>query len=320
MKSSSSRAHALAALLGIELNVTSHFEKFIASLGALLGVLVVAVVSLAVSSGTTAGLMTASMGASAVLLFVVPHGALSQPWPVVGGHVVSAAVGVACQQWLPAGLLTPALAVALSIVLMQYLRCVHPPGGATALMAVISGNEIHRLGFGYVLNPVLLNVLSMLVLALLFNNAFPWRRYPAALMKRHHHVQASGRLPEQSELTQEDFEAAMHKLNTFVDISSEDLIELVDLAREHAEERQPHPYAIELGRSYSNGRLGRHRSVRQIIDQQQGNKKHQDKVIYKTLAGAGAWETGICDAEEFRLWARFEVESRDGRWVKVKPQ
>ncbi len=317
MKSSTSLVHKLAFWLGVEHNVTSHSEKWIASLGALLGVVVVAVVSLAVTSGVTAGLMIASMGASAVLLFVVPHGALSQPWPVVGGHVVSAAVGVACYQWLPSLLWSPALAVALSIVAMQYLRCVHPPGGATALMAVIGGTEIHRLGFGFLLNPVLLNVMSMLVLAVLFNNAFPWRRYPAALMKRHH--ASIGRLPEQSELTQEDFEAAMHKLNTFIDVSSEDLIELVDLARQHAEVRQPHPAAIEPGHSYSNGRLGRHWSVRQIIDQQRGDKKGKDKVIYKTLAGDGAWQTGICEAEEFRLWARFEVESKDGRWVKMKP-
>ncbi len=317
MKSSTSLVHKLAFWLGVEHNVTSHAEKWISSLGALLGVVVVAVVSLAVTSGVTAGLMIASMGASAVLLFVVPHGALSQPWPVVGGHVVSAAVGVACYQWLPSLLWSPALAVALSIVAMQYLRCVHPPGGATALMAVIGGNEIHRLGFGFLLNPVLLNVMSMLVLAVLFNNAFAWRRYPAALMKRQHG--SVGRLPEQSELTQEDFEAAMHKLNTFIDVSSEDLIELVDLARQHAEVRQPHPAAIEPGHSYSNGRLGRHWSVRQIIDQQRGDKKGKDKVIYKTLAGDGAWATGICEAEEFRLWARFEVESKDGRWVKMKP-
>lgn len=307
--------HSLATLVGVEHNVTSHSEKFIASIGSLFGVLVVAIVSLSVTSGVTAGVMIASMGASAVLLFVVPHGALSQPWPVVGGHLVSAAIGVLCQQLFPGWFWTPALAVALSIVAMQYLRCVHPPGGATALMAVIGGNDIHRLGFEFLLNPVLLNVLSMLVLALVFNNLFPWRRYPAALMKRQH-AALSAKFSPQSELTQEDFEAAMHRLNTFVDISSEDLIELVDLARQHAEERSPHPATIEAGRTYSNGRLGRHWSVRQIIDQERHGKKGKSRVIYKTLAGAGAWETGICDAEEFRQWARFEVESRDGRWVR----
>lgn len=305
----------LGALIGIEHNSTSHAEKWIATAGSLLSILVVALVSLRITQGLTAGLMVASMGASAVLLFVVPHGALSQPWPVLGGHLLSAAAGVVCAKVFPDQWWTPALAVSASIVLMQYLRCVHPPGGATALMAVIGGPEIHALGFGFVLDPVLVNVGSMLVLALAFNNLFPWRRYPAAFAKRR---QAPIATPEAagSELTQEDFEAAMHKLNTFIDISTEDLIELVDLARQHAEEQRPHPATIRLGHSYSNGRLGKHWSVRQVIDQGQGNDHRKRKVIYKTLAGAGSWETGICGYEEFRQWARFEVVSREGRWVR----
>ncbi|MES2606009.1 MAG: HPP family protein [Pseudomonadota bacterium] len=315
MKLPSGFLHTLATLIGVEHDVTSRTEKFIASIGALFGILVVSIVSLSVASGVTAGMIIASMGASAVLLFVVPHGALSQPWPVIGGHLLSATAGVLCQHFFPGWFWTPALAVALAIALMQYLRCVHPPGGATALMAVIGGNEIHQLGFGFLLNPVLLNVLSMVVLALLFNNLFPWRRYPASLMKRQH-VSLSARFAPQSELTQEDFEAAMQRLNTFVDISTEDLIELVDLARQHADERSPHPATIMPGRSYSNGRLGRHWSVRQIIDQEEGNKN--GRVIYKTLAGVGAWRTGICEVEEFRQWASFEVESKNGRWVRVQ--
>jgi CBS domain-containing membrane protein len=304
-----------AAVVGVEHNVTSHMEKWIAAAGALLSLLVVALVSLRVTEGVTAGLMVASMGASAVLLFVVPHGALSQPWPVFGGHVLAAVTGVACQQLFPGQWWSPALAVAGAIVLMQYLRCVHPPGGATALMAVIGGPDIHGLGFGFVLDPVMVNVASMLLLALVFNNVFPWRRYPAALAKRFHVPATAGTA---SELTQEDFEAAMHKLNTFIDISTEDLIELVDLARQHAEEQRPHPSTIKLGHSYSNGRLGKHWSVRQVIDQAQGKDARKHKVIYKTLAGSGSWETGICGYEEFRQWARFEVASRDGRWVRAQ--
>lgn len=305
----------LAAVIGIENDVTSHAEKWISSAGALLAILVAALVVLRVTDGLSAGLLVASMGASAVLLFVVPHGALSQPWPVLGGHLLSALVGVLSQQLFPGQWWTAAVAVSVSILLMQYLRCIHPPGGATALMAVIGGPEIHELGYGFLLDPVLLNVACMLGLALLFNNLFPWRRYPAALAKRLHDSPRHKASPS-SELTQEDFEAAMHKLNTFIDISTEDLIELVDLARQHAEEQRPHPATIKPGHSYSNGRLGKHWSVRQVIDRGQG--KRGGKVIYKTLAGEGLWETGISGEEEFRQWARFEVVCRDGRWVRVQ--
>lgn len=317
MSSPQSLLRHIAALLGVEHDLTSHSEKWIAALGALLSILVVALVSVSAVDGLGAGLIIASMGASAVLLFVVPHGALSQPWPVLGGHLLSALVGVACREALPLPWLAAALAVSLSIVLMQYLRCVHPPGGATALVAVIGGTQIEALGFAYVLHPVLLNVAGMLLVALLFNNLFPWRRYPAFLMHRQQ-PKAVAQAERQLELTQEDFEAAMHKLNTFVDISTEDLIELVELARQHAEEQRPHPASIEAGRCYSNGRLGRHWCVRQVIDQETPGRRQ--RVIYKTMAGEGSWETGICGYEEFRQWARFEVQAQNGRWVRVQTE
>lgn len=317
MKSRYESLRQLAALVGVEHNVTSHPEKWIAASGSLLSILAVMLISLSVVTGPAAGLMIASMGASAVLLFVVPHGALSQPWPVVGGHLLSALIGVAAHLLVPNLVLAAALAVGLSILMMQYLRCVHPPGGATALIAVIGGQQIEALGFFYVLDPVLLNVVAMLVMAVVFNNLFPWRRYPAHLMKSKQ-AKAIAQAERRLELTQEDFAAAMSKLNTFIDIPGEDLIELVDLARQHAEQHRPHPSTILPGHIYSNGRLGRNWSVRQVIDQEQPGKRHKTRVIYKTLAGTGAWETGICSFEDFRQWARFEVRSQDGRWVRVQ--
>ncbi|MES3006695.1 MAG: HPP family protein [Pseudomonadota bacterium] len=308
----------MAAYCGVELSTTSHAEKMISGLGALLGILSVSIVSFWSLRGAGAAMVLASMGASAVLLFVVPHGALSQPWPLVGGHLISALIGVTVQQWFPEHLWTPALAVALAIIGMQYLRCVHPPGGATALAAVIGGAEIHSLGYGYLLYPVLVNVLGILVVALLFNSVFFWRRYPAYLTRRKH-LAVAGPLDRQLELTQEDFEAARQKLDTFIDVTTEELIELLELASRHAELHQQHPSSVQPGSCYSNGKLGRLWSVRQVIDENsaQGNRR-KDEVIYKTLAGDGSYDTGICEREVFRQWARFEVVLRDGRWVKCE--
>ena len=122
----------------------------------------------------------ASMGSSAVLLFAVPHGPLSQPWPVFGGHLVSALVGVTCVKLIPEPMLAAAIAVALAIGAMHYLRCIHPPGGATALGAVVGGDVVHQLGYQFVVTPVMLNATTILLVALLFNAPFGWRRYPAA--------------------------------------------------------------------------------------------------------------------------------------------
>jgi len=124
------------------------------------------------------------MGASAVLLFAVPHGPLSQPWPVLGGHFVSALVGVACTKAIAQPMLAAPVAVGLAIGSMHYLRCIHPPGGATALSAVVGGEPVHQLGFHFVLTPVLWNAAVILLVALLFNYPFTWRRYPLALARR----------------------------------------------------------------------------------------------------------------------------------------
>lgn len=126
-----------------------------------------------------AALLVASMGASAVLLFAVPEGALSKPWSVFGGHVLSALVGVGCAATIPDGGGAAAIAVGLSILLMSVCRCTHPPGGATALSAVIGGPAIHDMGFRYVFTPVLLNVCVMLVVAWIFY--LPTARYPVPL-------------------------------------------------------------------------------------------------------------------------------------------
>ena len=268
--------------------------------------------------GATSPWLATTMGASAVLLFVVPHATLSQPWPLLGGHLISAVIGVSCQRFFPDHLWTAALAVALAITAMQYLRCVHPPGGATALAAVVGGAEVHALGYGYVYYPVLLNILSILAIALMFNSLFFWRRYPAYLTRRRHTAVVAP-ADRQLELTQEDFEAAMQKLDTFIDVTTEELIELLELATRHAELHQQHPSSVRSGACYSNGKLGRLWSVRQVIDEDstQGNRR-KDEVIYKTLAGDGAYDTGICGREVFRQWARFEVVLREGRWVKCE--
>ncbi|NDP47214.1 MAG: hypothetical protein GZ085_02275 [Sulfuriferula multivorans] len=189
-------------------------------------------------------LAVASMGASAVLLFAAPHGALSQPWPVFGGHLVSAVIGVFCARWLVDNpVLAASLAVALSIGVMYGLRCLHPPGGATALYAVMGGDAVHALGYTYVLSPVLLNVLVIMVVAVVFNFPFHWRRYPQSWHravvesnKRANPLQAA---EEKAMIPHSDLVYALSQIDTFVDISEEDLQRIYALALKH-ESTHPH--------------------------------------------------------------------------------
>lgn len=304
----------ILSLLGIDANHTSHKEKLVATMGAALGIAAVYGVSLHYLDDLAAACMVASMGASAVLLFAVPHGALSQPWPVIGGHLIPALIGVTCHLGIPSPWLAAAVAVGLAVGAMSYLRCVHPPGGATALAAVIGGPAIHELGYGYLLQPVGVNLVLLLLMAVLFNNLFPWRRYPVSLMaKPSAPPQRSSRLS----LNHEDFAAAMLALDTYVDITSEELSALFEKASEHARAHQP-ALQIRVGACYSNGAHGHAWAVRQVIDMADKPRGPKTQVIYKVTAGADLYETGICRLAEFERWAAFEVEQERGHWLRRK--
>lgn len=122
-----------------------------------------------------------SFGASAVLIYGAPSADFSQPRNLIGGHLVSALSGVLAAQVVAGDVaLAAALGVSLAVVAMHVTRTLHPPGGATALIAVIGGPSIQALGFGYVLAPVLVGALIMLAAALVVNNLSdsPQRRYP----------------------------------------------------------------------------------------------------------------------------------------------
>ncbi len=234
--------------LGVELIVVSRKEKLVSALGATLAIYLVFAITQSVLPTSSAISVVASMGATAVLLFAVPHGALSQPWPLLGGHLISAVVGVCCTQAIDYPILAAAVAVGASIGLMQQLKCIHPPGGATAFTAVMGGHGIHELGFYYVLIPVGLNALAMLTLAIAINYPFPWRRYPAAWITRKavskqskagDNVTASNTLQSSSsarplrsdvvDISADEhrrFVEAVRSIDSFVDVSEEDLIYL----------------------------------------------------------------------------------------------
>jgi CBS domain-containing membrane protein len=120
-----------------------------------------------------------SFGASAVLVFGATNSPLAQPRNLVGGHLVCALIGVIVQCVLPNQLwLCSALAVSLSIVAMQITKTMHPPGGATALIANIGSQKVKSLGFYYILSPVLSGVLILLLVAIIVNNIPADRNYP----------------------------------------------------------------------------------------------------------------------------------------------
>ena len=209
--------------LGVELSAVSHKEKIVSALGGLLSILITMWISVQALHTPVAMGVIASMGASAVLLFAVPHGQLSQPWPVIAGHGFSALLGVACAKWIHPPELAAACAVGLAIVAMHQLKCIHPPGGATALTAALGSQTGVGMGFTFVLFPVLVNALTMVGIAVLFNAVFKWRRYPAFF--NHPKPAAAG----QEEPSHEEIVKALRSLDSFVDVTEDDLIRIVKI-------------------------------------------------------------------------------------------
>ncbi|MGE8612935.1 MAG: HPP family protein [Achromobacter veterisilvae] len=212
-------------------------EKLYGALGALLGLFCTEWVGRH-ALGDASPWFIAPMGASAVLLFAAPASPLAQPWSLMAGNIVSALIGVFCAQFIPLPGVAAAAAVALAIGAMFSLRCLHPPSGAVALTAVLGGPPVVSLGYGFALWPVALNSLILLCIAVVFNGALK-RNYP----RRHADTAAghSTRDPAPSArlgFSLGDLDEALNQRGELLDISKEDLEEIVLAAELRASVRR----------------------------------------------------------------------------------
>ncbi|TRL41882.1 HPP family protein [Rhizobium straminoryzae] len=199
-------------------------ERIRAPLGALAGIALTAAGGLlALRQGLPAPALIAPMGASAVLVFAAPASPLAQPWSVLGGNGLSAVVGVAAAMLVPDALFASALAVALAIAVMTACRCLHPPGGAVALTAVVGGAAVRELGFGFALWPVIGNSLLLLVAGLLFHRltggVYPHRLRPSARS----HATADPAPFARIGFASEDLDAVLKDYDQFLDVDRGDL-------------------------------------------------------------------------------------------------
>lgn len=195
-------------------------DRLIACLGALFGIALIALLS----GVTGVTLLLAPIGASAVLVFAVPASPLAQPWPVIGGNSLSALVGLGTTWVIGTPGLSAALAVPLAILVMSLGRCLHPPGGAVALLAAFTGESV----------PLPISLASLLLIGAgiafhrITGHAYPHRPDPVAARKV---LAAEGLIPD-------DLDRALADLHETFDISREDLALLLARAEHHAAERR----------------------------------------------------------------------------------
>jgi len=144
----------------------SNKEVFVSILGAFIAMLIASFFSDLLLQADGLSMILASTGASAMLIFGIPHSPVSQPWPIVGGHLVSAFVGITAYYLVPSPLLASSLAIGFAMLLMHFTGCMHPPGGATAVTAVIGGATVHELGYYFIIVPVFFNSIILLSIAM----------------------------------------------------------------------------------------------------------------------------------------------------------
>ncbi len=156
------------------------FTEIVCSwIGSFLGISVLSYINYELLNKSDLVMIIGSFGASAVLIYGAINSPLAQPRNLVIGHIISAVIGVSFYMLFSSNMwLAAALSVSTAIAAMHFTKTLHPPGGATALIAVIGSDKIHNLGYLYALFPVGVGAVIMLVIALLVNNLCKNRKYP----------------------------------------------------------------------------------------------------------------------------------------------
>jgi CBS domain-containing membrane protein len=176
--------------------------------------------------------MLTSSAAASTLLYAAPHSPMAQPWPLVGGNLLSGMVGLACSLLIQDPVLAAACAVGMATFLMHLSHCLHPPGAATAMIMVLGAEQFHQHSWGWTANVLLANTILSLLLALAINNLIHGRRYP---MRRRPAVRQAAL--SSVEFGQEDIEWALTQMEGVIDVSEQDLLNIYRLASERAAER-----------------------------------------------------------------------------------
>lgn len=211
----------LAAATPVRMPVIGRIGWLRGAFGAGLAIVLTGLVSyLVLRSDPAMPWLLAPMGASAVLVFVLPASPLSQPWPVFGGHLVAAGVGMlaqalALEPWLAAG-----LAVGGAIAAMSGARCLHPPAGGTALITALASPAVLSSGWHFLLAPLGLNVVLLLACGVAWNrltgHSYPHRAAPApAVANWVGHIE------------DDDLDGVLEAWDEVLDVSREDLLALI---------------------------------------------------------------------------------------------
>lgn len=199
-------------------------ERIRATIGALIGVFVTGITSYwLVGNSPELPMLVAPIGASAVLLFAIPSGPLSQPWSIVCGNILSAAVGVTALMLFDTLAVQAALAVSGAIAVMFLTRSLHPPGGAMALATVLGGDAVLSQGYYWALAPVGFESVLLVCTGLLYHNLTGRRYPPLPVPPPPLRATDDPRPTERLGFTQEDLNKVLQRYEQVLDVRPDDL-------------------------------------------------------------------------------------------------
>ncbi len=213
-------------------------DKILTLVFAYLALLLVSQVAEKLISSTQHLVLLASMGASTIMLLAIPNSPMAQPYAFIMGHVSAATIGMLCANFIPNSSIAASFSVCLSLAFMFLFNCLHPPGGATALVPIITSAP--QLDFDFLLYPVLINLLTLLAFAFICNRYILKREYPVSSTARtivdHHSKDTSplGRLG----ISSSDLHSALDGFNTYLDITEQDLAKIYTIAQANAYTRK----------------------------------------------------------------------------------
>jgi len=296
-------------------------ERILSGVGALCGLAISSLISWYVLGGINAWYI-APMGASSVLLFAVPNSPLAQPWNVIIGNILAGVIGVTCTQLLADSTTAFSLAVGFAIFMMMTTDSLHPPSGAVAITAVLGGDAVHRLGFHFILYPVLLNSILLLVFAVFFNRLIG-RHYP---LTAHLNERSKDPTPTQKVSIQpKDIEYALDHHTELLDISQYDLEKIILQAQVHANERSMSTFVCQDIMSRDVIRLHDEDDIYQALDKFKSVNLMSLPVVnaQEKLVGTLAlyevveWFKGATDPRN--SWQHYVKQIMSRRVVTVEP-
>ena len=199
----------------------------------------------------------ASMGASTIILFLIPSSPMGRPWAFFAGNIISAVIGITCAQLFTNLLISIPIAMVITLIVMQLTRCIHPPGGATALIILLGSEQIHNLSYQFLITPLLLNLIILAACAYGFNHLLQQRRrktphIPQAWHQRHNQTIT------QASLSEDDLRQVLNQQSEYIDVNAKQLHQLFNQAHQQRQQRllgnllchelmEPTPLEAEFG-------------------------------------------------------------------------